>query len=148
MSSFEVSRLAIPAVTALIAFLAYSSQYLFLYLEPAPLDKDQVTKFNLLLACIWVCYFRACFTDPGSVPAGWKPASLKETSDKDSLEDDGLLFDSVLNRQRWCRRCEASKPPRAHHCKTCQRWVIHSRIRRMTSNLFSRYAAPLAHIID
>ncbi|KAI0410003.1 zf-DHHC-domain-containing protein [Xylaria palmicola] len=26
-------------------------------------------------------------------------------------------------RRRWCRKCAAPKPPRAHHCKTCGRCV-------------------------
>ncbi|KAI0467178.1 zf-DHHC-domain-containing protein [Xylaria cf. heliscus] len=26
-------------------------------------------------------------------------------------------------RRRWCRKCAAPKPPRAHHCKTCGRCI-------------------------
>ncbi|KLJ11197.1 hypothetical protein EMPG_13507 [Blastomyces silverae] len=74
MASINVSRLAIPAVSLLITFLAYSSQYIFLYLEPSPLSKDQLIKFNVLVACLWICYYRACTTDPGHVPAGWQPS--------------------------------------------------------------------------
>ncbi|KAJ6186573.1 hypothetical protein N7519_007874 [Penicillium mononematosum] len=31
--------------------------------------------------------------------------------------------DAHGGRQRWCLRCEAYKPPRAHHCKTCKRCI-------------------------
>lgn len=118
-SSFSISQLAIPAVCVLITFLAYSSQYLFLYIEPAPLTKDELLKFNALVACIWICYYRACTVDPGRIPKDWKPAR-KEDEEKAARE--GSIDATV--RQRWCRRCEAFKPPRAHHCKTCQRLVV------------------------
>ncbi|CAL5867234.1 uncharacterized protein PFLUO_LOCUS1449 [Penicillium psychrofluorescens] len=105
---FAVSQLAIPAVSVLISFLAYTSQYFFLHFESAPLQKDEAWKINVFALCIWICYFRACYVDPGRFPkesAGQKP-------------EDG----SAHSRQRWCRRCEAYKPPRAHHCKTCKRF--------------------------
>ncbi|KAL2818081.1 DHHC palmitoyltransferase-domain-containing protein [Aspergillus granulosus] len=110
-SSFTISRLAIPAVCVLISFLAYTSQYFFLYFEEAPLRSQEVWRINFFALCIWICYYRACTVDPGCVPDGWEPKDRKSSKD----EIDG--------RQRWCRRCEAFKPPRAHHCKTCQRCI-------------------------
>ncbi|KAJ5625464.1 hypothetical protein N7510_001773 [Penicillium lagena] len=86
---FAVSQLAIPAVSVLISFLAYTSQYFFLHFESAPLQKDEAWKINIFALCIWICYFRACYTDPGRLPresAGQKP-------------DGG----SAHSRQRWCR---------------------------------------------
>ncbi|OJJ63044.1 hypothetical protein ASPSYDRAFT_145575 [Aspergillus sydowii CBS 593.65] len=111
-SSFSISRLAIPSVCTLIAFLAYTSQYFFLYFQEAPLTKDEVWRINILATCIWVCYYRSCTVDPGHVPKGWAPSDGKQ-----------LEADQASGRQRWCRRCEAFKPPRAHHCKTCRRCV-------------------------
>ncbi|KAL4925524.1 putative palmitoyltransferase with autoacylation activity Pfa4 [Aspergillus undulatus] len=111
-SSFSVSRLAIPAVCTLIAFLAYTSQYFFLYFEDAPLTGDEVWRINILAIIIFICYYRSCTVDPGHVPKGWMP------SDRTQLE-----ADQASGRQRWCRRCEAFKPPRAHHCKTCRRCI-------------------------
>ncbi|KAL4765050.1 putative palmitoyltransferase with autoacylation activity Pfa4 [Aspergillus foveolatus] len=111
-SSFSVSRLAIPAVCTLIAFLAYTSQIFFLYFEDAPLKEDEVWRINILAICIWICYYRACTVDPGRVPIGWMPSDRKR-----------LEADRASGRQRWCRRCEAYKPPRAHHCKTCGRCI-------------------------
>ncbi|KAL4786600.1 DHHC palmitoyltransferase-domain-containing protein [Aspergillus varians] len=111
-SSFSISRLAIPAVCTLIAFLAYTSQYFFLYFEKAPLTDDEVWRINILALCIWICYYRACTVDPGRIPKGWAPSDRKQ-----------LEADQASGRQRWCRRCEAFKPPRAHHCKTCRRCI-------------------------
>ena len=114
MSDFSIAQLALPGVVALISVLAYGSQILFLHIEPSPLAKGEARSFNLLICCIWVCYFRACFTNPGSVPAGSKSPDARENGS--SIPDI-----SVHQRQRWCRKCNAAKPPRAHHCKTCGR---------------------------
>lgn len=127
-SSFKITQLAIPAVSILITFLAYSSQYLFLYIEPEPLTTRQLIKFNTLLCCLWISYARACAVNPGHVPEGWRPRGAEKDGGngmeaRDNNAGDIGDYFSGGSRQRWCRRCEALKPPRAHHCKTCQRWV-------------------------
>ncbi|KAE8320925.1 DHHC zinc finger membrane protein [Aspergillus sergii] len=111
-SSFHISRLAIPAVCTLISFLAYTSQYFFKNFEPAPLREQELWRINIFALCIWISYYRACTVDPGRVPRDWRPRDGKQ-----------LEADRASGRQRWCRRCEAFKPPRAHHCKTCQRCI-------------------------
>ena len=112
-----LSRWAILCVSSLIIFLSYSSQWLFLYLEPSPLDLQQTVKLNCLVLCIWICYARACRTDPGHVPKEWKPG----WSD-DSVTATGSNESSY--RYRWCRKCEALKPPRAHHCRVCKKYYL------------------------
>jgi hypothetical protein len=109
--SISITQLAIPAVSALIAFLAYTSQYFFLHFESVPLTRDEICKINIFALCIWICYYRTCFVDPGRLPKAEERPKPKEQ------EGDGLG-----GRQRWCLRCEAYKPPRAHHCKTCKRF--------------------------
>ncbi|KIW03977.1 uncharacterized protein PV09_04810 [Verruconis gallopava] len=106
---WSLGYLAIPGVLALIFFLAFSSQWLFSNTEPGPLTAHQSVQFNGLVAALLVCYARAVMTDPGHVPADWKP--------------DRTPPDSTASRQRWCRKCNAHKPPRAHHCKICQRCI-------------------------
>lgn len=108
---FSISQLAIPAVSVLIGFLAYTSQYFFLHFESAPLREDEVWKINIFALCILICYYRACYVDPGRLPAERKLANADQREK-----------DQATGRQRWCRRCEAYKPPRSHHCKTCQRF--------------------------
>lgn len=109
MPAEGVYRLAVPGVCILIAFLAYGSQQLFPNLDPGPLTSQQKWVFNIMVGGIWVCYARAIATDPGTVPSDWRP-------DEISKEDQEPLV-----RQRHCRKCEALKPPRAHHCKVCGR---------------------------
>ena len=113
-----VASLAVPAVLLLISFLAYSSQWLFLYLEPCPLEKRQTIIFNALLVCLLVSYAQVCRIDPGHIPKtgyGLNGAVAKAQQSADAGAPGGK------GRQRWCRKCEAVKPPRAHHCKVCKR---------------------------
>lgn len=108
MTSSCLTRLALPSVVSLIAFLSYGSQILLIYIDPGRLGQRQAFFFNAAVICTWICYLRACFTDPGSVPSEWKP-------DADQHE--------LAQKPRWCRKCNAFKPPRAHHCKTCKRYI-------------------------
>lgn len=126
MADFDVGKLAIPSVCLLISFLAYSSQALFLHLDPGPLTRTEVLRFNSLVLCIWVCYFRACRTSPGNVPPRWTLQVLSDGT-KQEQESEGCMA-----RSRWCRKCEILKPPRAHHCKACGRFVLSDAPSRIT----------------
>lgn len=125
----SIEQLAIPGVSILILFLAYTSQYLFYYIDPGPLTKSQALWFNGFVLGIWWCYDRACTVDPG--PRGWvRKVGLSGD------EDDGE--DVILGKgKRWCRKCEAVKPPRAHHCKKCGRYAsnINSQCCKMHTNI-------------
>lgn len=114
-----MAKLAVPGVVLLIATLSYTSQYLFYVIEPGPLDSRQAKIFNLLVICIWISYARACTIGPGSVPKGWSPdANTKKQTSSDENENE-----KYRARQRYCRKCNALKPPRSHHCKVCKRYV-------------------------
>ncbi|KAF2146438.1 uncharacterized protein K452DRAFT_294018 [Aplosporella prunicola CBS 121167] len=118
-AQFQASSLAVPACVVLIAFLT-SAQYLYEVIEPYPLSPRQNVVLNGLIACTVVSFARACRTDPGRVPKDWTPQPVAvhgetwRTSEPDRIPKD---------RQRWCSKCEAPKPPRAHHCKTCKRCI-------------------------
>jgi palmitoyltransferase len=103
----ELSNFSVPSVYALIFFLSYTSQVLLLYLEPGPLSQNELIRFNVLLACLLVCYTRSVIVDPGRI---------SKRGQKEIVED------GKQSRQRWCRKCDAVKPPRAHHCKECKRY--------------------------
>ncbi|KAF2163964.1 hypothetical protein M409DRAFT_68206 [Zasmidium cellare ATCC 36951] len=114
----SVQRLSPPGVTLLVAFLAFTSQWLFHYIEPGPLRKGDAYLFNTLVTCLLICYWRTCFTDPGRIPKDWQDRvhGTEPGSPQSAAE-------VAAQSNRWCRRCEAFKPPRAHHCKTCKRCV-------------------------
>ncbi|KAI5366005.1 putative palmitoyltransferase, DHHC domain, palmitoyltransferase PFA4 [Septoria linicola] len=119
MDSPLVQRMALPGVSALVAFLAYTSQWLFQHIEPGPLTKREAYIFNGLVACIFICYWRTCLTDPGHIPQDWHD-TIKEAGS----EAQQTASKAAAQSNRWCRRCEAFKPPRAHHCKTCKRCIM------------------------
>ncbi|KAI8961924.1 zf-DHHC-domain-containing protein [Daldinia sp. FL1419] len=118
-----LQRLAVPAVCLLIAFLAYTSQWLFANapdLAPGPLTTTEIYTFNGLVSCLWYTYYKACTVDPGRYvfpPDYVKKNKRKRTDGSDDEESDPQQI------QRWCRKCAAPKPPRAHHCKTCRRCI-------------------------
>ena len=112
----RLQQLAVPAACFLISFLAYSSQLLFHYTESEfPAHRDAVA-FNVLVACLWVSYGRAVMTSPGRVPQDWEKGGYRSGSPNKKAS-------TAPARQRWCRKCEAYKPPRAHHCKVCMRYI-------------------------
>lgn len=102
--SAVVQVIAVPAVCTLIAFLGYFPQILFRNetLQPGPPSTSETYIFNTLLGLLWYTYYKAVTTDPG-----------RYVFDEKIIEVEG----------RWCNKCDAPKPPRAHHCRHCKRCV-------------------------
>lgn len=118
----SIADIAIPfGVGGLVSFLAYSSQYLLRDLQPGPVTVRETWTFNILVTCIWICYYRSCLVDPGHIPKDWKASP---TDDSGSGKADTTREDDVVQHHRWCRKCESLKPPRTHHCKGCGRYVF------------------------
>ncbi|KAM0282589.1 hypothetical protein ACHAQH_002957 [Verticillium albo-atrum] len=121
-----IQKLAVPGVTLLILFLGYSSQYLFHTasdLAPGPLTRPQSYIFNGLLLCLWFTYYRSCTVDPGRYVFTSKVLEVPADDDDDDNKTSPSDSNNLNNYSRWCRKCEAPKPPRAHHCRTCRRCI-------------------------
>ncbi|KAI0837669.1 zf-DHHC-domain-containing protein [Hypoxylon sp. FL0890] len=127
-----LQRLAVPVVCILIAFLAYTPQWLFANspdLAPGPLTSTEFYTFNTLLLCLWYTYYKACTVDPGRYvfPPSYKKKQRKEKvigSDGEEAEEAGERMGVGRGQlRRWCKKCSAPKPPRAHHCRTCRRCI-------------------------
>ncbi|KAJ9151816.1 Palmitoyltransferase PFA4 [Pleurostoma richardsiae] len=125
-----LQALAIPGVCILIFFLGYTSQWLFntsSSLEPGPLTTSQTYTFNILLVCLWWTYYKACsvssgeYTFPSSSPTSDTKPSSPSTSPKDDAANQPPPNPS--SSSRWCKKCAAPKPLRAHHCRHCGRCV-------------------------
>lgn len=115
----ELNQLAVPAVYVLIFFLGYPSQYLLLHLEPEPLTKNELIVSNVILVLILITYTKSVFVDAGTIPKDWNVGAA-EADGKGGEKD--RRGEEVLGKSRkWCFRCDAAKPPRAHHCKECKR---------------------------
>ncbi|KAK2011359.1 DHHC zinc finger domain-containing protein [Colletotrichum eremochloae] len=109
-----VKRLAVPGVCLLIAFLAYTSQLLFYLaddsLAPGRLSRSETYTFNGLVLCLWYTYYKSCTVDPGRYVFRDSVIEVPEP------DEHGLV-------RRWCKKCAAPKPPRAHHCRHCARCI-------------------------
>ncbi|KAK3837209.1 MAG: zf-DHHC-domain-containing protein, partial [Linnemannia elongata] len=71
--------------------------------------------FNIGVGFIYWHYYLACTTEPGSTPPGWGVSST------------GLFLLLLKNKTplpRYCKNCEAFKPPRSHHCRICKKCVL------------------------
>uniref|UniRef100_A0A8C3L254 Palmitoyltransferase n=1 Tax=Chrysolophus pictus TaxID=9089 RepID=A0A8C3L254_CHRPC len=82
-------------------------------LRASPWCPIHAVTFNLLVLLLLASHTRAVFADPGVVPL---PGTAIDFSD---------LHPTERNSDEWtlCSRCEAYRPPRAHHCRVCHRCV-------------------------
>jgi palmitoyltransferase len=114
----ELSHLAVPSVYTLIFFLGYPSQWLLMRLEPRSLTKNELIYANIILPLILLTYTKSVFVDPGTIPKDWaERLDAGESDEKRELK---------AKSRKWCRKCDAAKPPRAHHCKACKRYATTS----------------------
>lgn len=117
--TMELSQLAVPSVYGLIFFLGYPSQWMLMHLEPSPLTKNELIAANVVLPLILITYTKAVFVDPGTIPKDWADQQELGKSGESPAEKE-----AVAKSRKWCRKCDAAKPPRAHHCKECKRYSI------------------------
>uniref|UniRef100_A0A8C1Q1N7 Palmitoyltransferase n=1 Tax=Cyprinus carpio TaxID=7962 RepID=A0A8C1Q1N7_CYPCA len=74
--------------------------------------------FNIILLLLLACHSKAVFSDPGMVPL---PETAIDFSDLRSQSS--RLNDRGCEGWTVCSRCETYRPPRAHHCRVCQRCI-------------------------
>ncbi|GAA5836028.1 hypothetical protein JCM9279_002167 [Rhodotorula babjevae] len=117
-----LGRLWVAGTLALITFIGFSSQ-LFVVLPSYRYDTRDpalwrlLGPFNALLALLYLNYALTVRTDPGRVPLGWEP-------DWRQFESGEVEVKKQTGGPRFCRTCQAYKPPRAHHCRQCKRCVL------------------------
>ncbi|XP_034019949.1 zf-DHHC domain-containing protein isoform X2 [Thalassophryne amazonica] len=74
--------------------------------------------FNLILLLLLACHSKAVFSDPGVVPLPDTAIDFSELRSQSSrMNERGCEGWTV------CSRCETYRPPRAHHCRVCQRCI-------------------------
>ncbi|KAI1335219.1 palmitoyltransferase PFA3 [Xylariaceae sp. FL0016] len=81
--------------------------------------KSSIGGVILYLMLNW-CYTTAVFTSPGSTTniSGYStlPTTALPNASSFTVKSNGEL--------RFCKKCQARKPDRAHHCSTCRRCVL------------------------
>lgn len=67
-------------------------------------------------------YVASVLCDPGRVPENWVP----DVPDCEATGRRGFLEVKRKGKglKRFCQKCNGYKPPRAHHCRVCQRCVL------------------------
>jgi len=87
---------------------------------------------QVLVLHLMICYYRAVFTDPGSVPdePEWK-TSRSSTDPVGAGGKGSASSDCPANyeikqngERRFCKWCDHFKPDRAHHCRVCRNCVL------------------------
>jgi len=71
--------------------------------------------FCVLVGATLAMHLKVMFTNPGAVPSDAEPPKTKKRNP--SLTGDPKM--EVI-----CGRCDAFRPPRAHHCMTCGRCIV------------------------
>ncbi|KAI1391402.1 palmitoyltransferase PFA3 [Hypoxylon trugodes] len=81
--------------------------------------KSSIVGVLLYLMLNW-CYTTAVFTNPGSTTNSSGYSSLPTVNPPHATS-----FTVKSNGElRFCKKCQARKPDRAHHCSTCRRCVL------------------------
>lgn len=61
----------------------------------------------------------------GTFPEPFRSNSqLTSCTQKPDTHSDGFEVKKLTGKPRYCRMCEAYKPPRTHHCRQCERWAV------------------------
>ncbi|XP_027047703.1 palmitoyltransferase ZDHHC3-like [Pocillopora damicornis] len=73
--------------------------------------------FNIIVLLLTISHVRASFSDPGVV--------ARPSSSLDFSEINKAKTKQTESENEWtvCAKCEAYRPPRAHHCRTCGRCI-------------------------
>jgi palmitoyltransferase len=144
----ELAQLAVPSVYLLITFLAYTSQWLLLHLDPEPVKRGELIRFNVLLVCLLISYTRSVLVDPGWAVVGKGDGEQEKEIDADG-DEKGKGGEEARRSRKWCRKCNAMKPPRAHHCRTCKRFVMFpSSLPHSFSTLLTKFSPKLLRSMD
>lgn len=76
-----------------------------------------VCLFNVIVLLLAISHARASFSDPGVV--------ARPSINLDFSEINKAKTKQIEDENEWtiCAKCEAYRPPRAHHCRTCGRCI-------------------------
>ncbi|KAF3636138.1 putative thaumatin-like protein-like [Capsicum annuum] len=107
------------AIAVAIAYVYFSTVFVFidkwLGLWSSQGIFNAVMFSVITLFCIF-SYTLAIYTDPGRVPSSFVPDIEDENMVREIKRKGGDL--------RYCQKCSLYKPPRAHHCRVCNRCVL------------------------
>ncbi|KAK6271015.1 hypothetical protein POUND7_008113 [Theobroma cacao] len=74
--------------------------------------------FTFLASLCLFSFSVGVLTDPGYAPSSYLP----DVEDSSSVSDEEPKKNGV--QSKYCDKCAAYKPPRAHHCRVCRRCIL------------------------
>ncbi|XWS66183.1 hypothetical protein CRYUN_Cryun05aG0178100 [Craigia yunnanensis] len=74
--------------------------------------------FTFLASLCLFSFFVGVLTDPGHIPSSYLP----DVEDSCSVSDQEPKKNGV--QSKYCDKCAAYKPPRAHHCRVCRKCIL------------------------
>ena len=75
---------------------------------------------NFLLFMVIFSYRNIVTTGPGRIPPGWAPKGFNDEELEEARqvnEKRRKFYEPHIIR--YCKKCQAFKPPRSHHCREC-----------------------------
>lgn len=122
----------VTVVIAAIAFIYFSTVFVFidqwfgLWSSPGMLN---AVFFTVVAVMCISNYALAIYTDPGQVPSSFVP----DVEDPDNIVHEIKRKGGDL---RYCQKCSLYKPPRAHHCRICNKCVLRMVFLAYISSMF------------
>lgn len=115
-----------------ILWLVYVKLHLMRLLQPYEKEVEGSLRFEgyvqlgisqSLLLLMMICFLRAVWTDPGSVPEtdDWLPVTGPGSSRRNSASTFEV---KQSGKRRFCQKCNKYKPDRCHHCRVCNSCVL------------------------
>ncbi|KAL2934279.1 putative protein S-acyltransferase 16 [Bienertia sinuspersici] len=81
--------------------------------------------FTAIAAISVFNYSIALFRDPGRVPSSFIPDIEDSQNQIQEVKRKGIAWsDFESGDLRFCQKCSHYKPPRAHHCRVCNRCIL------------------------
>jgi palmitoyltransferase len=114
-------KMSLPVffVLFLFGFLYYTTSTIVLYGRfETSVDGTIHRSILFVTTSLALClYVASVMCEAGKVPDGWQP----------DMEDANNFWEvkrKGKGLKRFCQKCNAYKPPRAHHCRVCQKCVL------------------------
>jgi len=116
---WQKASLPVAVVLVLFGFLYYTTTRVVLWRRLETSVNGTIHRWVLFATTSLALglYVASVLCEAGKVPDGWQPDM-----------EDGNNFWEVKRKgkglKRFCQKCNAYKPPRAHHCRVCQKCVL------------------------
>ncbi|CAE7884780.1 Zdhhc20, partial [Symbiodinium sp. KB8] len=129
----------LPVLFVLLVIVAIWSSYVWLHLlrllqlGMKEVDEGmrtsgmvQTVLSQTMVVLMMICFWRAVFTDPGSVPdtEEWLPETHRQSPATSQAQTRRYEVKQKGGQRRFCQKCVKYKPDRCHHCRVCNSCIL------------------------